>query len=211
MDLAQNARRAPATLSMLVLLACCLLLAACGGSSPAKRSSSPGALTSVRSSSTSSTSASPAPPRLQAVRACLQKQGITLPEPGSEAGPRGEGAAGRLLLGAGAGPAGLPKGVTASRMREALMKCRPLRSDLHRLAPERIRSPVFRQVLSSFAVCMRHHGVTLPTPNSSGSGPVFDTRGLNTHGVRFRAAVAQCGSLVRSALRGGFRRPGAAG
>ncbi len=47
---------------------------------------------------------------------------------------------------------------------------------------------------------MRYNGVNVPTPNTSGNGPVFSTKGINTAGAQFRAAEAKC----RSSLAGTF-------
>ena len=35
-----------------------------------------------------------------------------------------------------------------------------------------------RQALAKFADCMRENGVNVPTPNTSGKGPVFNTKGI---------------------------------
>jgi hypothetical protein len=61
----------------------------------------------------------------------------------------------------------------------------------------------FRHALAAFAVCMRHNGVKLPTPDTSGTGPVFSTKGVNTASAAFKAASAKCLSVLRSA----FPRP----
>jgi hypothetical protein len=53
---------------------------------------------------------------------------------------------------------------------------------------------------------MRENGVNVPEPNTSGNGPVFDTKGLNTNSAQFRAAELKCRLDLRLALR-----PGAAG
>jgi hypothetical protein len=69
-------------------------------------------------------------------------------------------------------------------------------------------SPAGKQALARFATCMRENGVNVPTPNTSGKGPIFDTKGLDTSSAAFKAAETKC----ISDLRGVFHaRPGAAG
>jgi hypothetical protein len=72
----------------------------------------------------------------------------------------------------------------------------------------RQRSPAFRLALSKYAACMRAHGVNLPEPNTSGNGPIFDLKGLDTTSAKYRTAQAQCRSNLRSTLSLG-RGPGA--
>jgi hypothetical protein len=55
---------------------------------------------------------------------------------------------------------------------------------------------------------MRKNGVNLPAPNTSGKGPVFDTKGIDTSGARFKAADAKC---VRELAPAGAGGPGAGG
>jgi hypothetical protein len=47
---------------------------------------------------------------------------------------------------------------------------------------------------------MRSHGVNLPEPNTSGTGPIFNTKGLDTSSAQFRTAEASCREVLRSAL-----------
>ena len=184
----------PAAAALLLLLAI-LVLAACGGSSPASTSSG---------SATGSASTAPAGPagggpgaagggRFAAVRECLQKNGITLPKrtPG-QGRPQGGG-----LLGAGGTPP-LPSGVTKAQYEAALKKCggRPFGA-----GGARFNTTAFRQALPRFAACMRENGVNLPAPNTSGNGPVFNTKGLNTTGTQFQSAQAKCQPIL-SAARG---------
>ena len=58
---------------------------------------------------------------------------------------------------------------------------------------------------------MRENGVNVPTPNISGNGPVFSTKGLDTSSAKFRAAEQKCSSLLRIARPGAQGAPPAAG
>jgi hypothetical protein len=197
---------APAT-AVLVLLLACLGLAACGGSSS---SSSTGTTAAATGTGAKGANAG----RFTAVRECLQKQGITLPQrtPGQKR--PGGGAGGFLGGGAGtggaAGSAGgpqLPKGVTRARYEAALKKCGAGKFGA-RGGGARFKSPAFQAALAKFATCMRANGVNVPAPNTSGDGPVFDTKGIDTTSAKFKAAEAKC----QSDLSGAFRRgPGAGG
>jgi len=129
----------------------------------------------------------------------LSKQGIKLPAPSGRGG---------LFLGG----ANLPKGVSRSQLQAATRKCLGGRAGfLGGPGTARLRrtaSPRFRQALSSFAACLRKNGVNVPAPNTSGNGPVFSTKGIDTSSPQFKAATAKC----RSALVGAFRsRGGTAG
>jgi hypothetical protein len=134
------------------------------------------------------------------LRECLQKSGITLPQrsPGTRPPP---GAGG--FLGGGAAPQ-LPEGVTPAQYRAALQKCGAGAFT----GRGRLNNPAFKQSLAKFATCMRENGVNVPQPNTSGTGPVFSTKGLNTSSPQFKAAEAKCRSDLPQFL---VRRPGGAG
>jgi hypothetical protein len=61
-------------------------------------------------------------------------------------------------------------------------------------------SPAVKGALAQFAACIRKQGINLPEPNKAGGGPVFNTKGVNTKSVKFKAAELKC----RSALLGAF-------
>ena len=71
-----------------------------------------------------------------------------------------------------------PTGVTRAQYEAALKKCGGARLRGRRVAAS--NSPAFRQALAKFAACMRENGVNVPAPNTSGNGPIFNTKGLNT-------------------------------
>ncbi len=173
--------RKPAATALVLVLGT-LALAACGGSS----TSSTGA------SAATATTAGGRGGRFAAVRECLQKNGIALPPrtPGQRRPP----GAGRLL-GGGGGPQ-LPKGVTRAQYEAALKKCG---ASTFRGGGARFNSPVFKQALSKFAACMRENGVSLPAPNTSGNGPIFNSKALNTSSAQFRSAQAKCQPILVAA------------
>jgi hypothetical protein len=208
--------RKPAAAAVVILLLACVGLAACGGSSSTTSTGANAASTRTAStgtgstgstgtastgtsssgSSTSSTGAGRGGARFAAVRECLEKNGITLPQraPGSggHAGARGG------LLGAGAGA--LPKGVTRAQYEAALRKCGAGATGLGRGTPL-ANNHVFEAALAKFAECLRQNGVNVPAPNTSGKGPVFDTKGINTSSPQFRAATTKCRATLTSAFR----------
>jgi hypothetical protein len=167
-------RRAGAAAIALSTLLVALALAGCGGSSKAS------------SSSTSAARTQPAgrgqfAARASALRSCLKKNGVTLPErkPGRRGVPFGGGANGAPQP---------PQGVTRAQLQAAFKKCgggfaRPGRG---------IGAPGAKQRYTKFAACMRKNGVSLPTPNTSGKGPIFDTKGIDTASAAFKSAAAKC-------------------
>jgi len=177
-------------------------LTACGGSSTTTTNAAATGATATGGSSTGSSTSTPGVgrggARFAAMRECLQKNGVALP-PRTPGGGRPSGGAG--FLGGGGGPA-LPKGVTRAQYEAALKKCGGGGHFL-RSGPAGVNNPIFKQALAKFAECLRQNGVNVPTPNTSGKGPVFNTKGLNVASPQFKAATGKC----RSALVGAFRRP----
>jgi len=180
-----------------------VVLAACGSSSTTSTNASANAATSTAGAGGASGASGPRGAfgaRFSALRECLAKNGITLPKrtPGSRPVP---GRSGGVFGGAGAvGGAGptLPKGVTRAQYEAALKKCGG--GLLGR--PGAFNSPARTAALTKFASCMRSNGINLPAPNTSGSGPIFNTKSLNTASAAFKAAESKCSSD----LAGGFRR-----
>jgi hypothetical protein len=201
---------APAMALIVALL--CLGLAACGGSSSTTTS------TTANAANTSSTAhgatangatANGGRGRFANIRACLQRNGITLPAPTPGAGgprvPGGPGGPGFQ----GGGERKLPNGVTRAQLQAAMQKCGGGRTFTGQ--GQRFNSPAYRNALTAYATCMNNNGIKLPTANTSGHGPVFNTTGLNTNSAQFKAATAKCQSVLRSAFQS-FRqaRPGGA-
>ncbi|HTC60754.1 MAG TPA: hypothetical protein VK691_11635 [Solirubrobacteraceae bacterium] len=213
---ANTRNRKPAVVAVVVLLLACLGLAACGGSSSKTTSSSANAASTGGASGTSSTSSTgstattPGAPgsgrgsaRFVAMRECLQKNGIALPKPTPGSRPGGGFVPG---AGAGGGPQ-LPNGVTRAQYEAALKKCGGGSVHFFRNgAAGRLNNPVFKAALAKYGDCLRENGIKLPAPNTSGNGPIFDTKGIDTGSSQFKSASAKC----RSTLIGAFRRPAGA-
>jgi hypothetical protein len=201
-QITSNRLRAAATSALLVLLAG-LLLAACGGGSSSKSSSS-------SSTSTSAKAAGGAGRQLgargAALRTCLQKNGITLPK--VKAGQRGAPGAGGPFGAGGAGAAAkLPSGVTRAQFQAALKKCGGAQ-----FGGSKGFAAGGAQRFAKFAACMRKNGVKLPQPNTSGKGPIFNTKGIDTTSASFKAADTKCAAELRpsgSAQPGGQGAPSA--
>jgi hypothetical protein len=198
-QITSNRLRVAAAGAVLVLLAG-LLLAACGGSS--KSSSSTTAGTSTAKTTTGGRGQ--LGQRGAALRTCLQKNGITLPE--RKAGQRGgtPGAGGPFGAGGAGGAPRLPKGVTRAQLQAAFKKCGggQFRGGGKGFAAGGA------QRFAKFAACMRKNGVNLPRPNISGKGPVFNTKGIDTTSSSFKAADAKCARELRPS---GSPRPGSQG
>jgi hypothetical protein len=159
-------------------------LAACGGSSHTSSTASAGTPAAATASGG----------RFAALRECLQKHGVTLPQNKPGTSRPGGGAGGGFFLGG--GPQ-LPPGVSQSQFEAAIKACGGSgRRGLGRGAG-RLNSPAFQQQLAKFSACMRENGVNLPPPNTSGKGSIFNTGGLNTASAKFTAATAKCRPLLR--------------
>jgi hypothetical protein len=183
-------RRKPAA-AALTLLLISLALLACGGSS----GSSATTTTPATATATTGTSSAPGklPARVATIRACLIESGIapTKPTPGKPPALGG-------LVGVGSQ---LPKGMTHAQYEAALRKCGLARAGTG-TAAERLRSPAYRKTLTRFTACMREHGQHIPNPSTSGTGPIFNTTGLNTLSPQFKAATVKCAGILRGSFGG---------
>ena len=190
-----TSRRRPALAALSVIILA-LALAACGSSSPSRTSST---TASVASTSSSTATAPPAgfAGGFTALRECLSKHGVTLP-----GGATGKGTAGLAgLLGAGGK---LPSGVSRSQYEAVLKVCGGLpvlRGGTRGFG--RLRSPQYKTALTKFAECLREKGINLPKPNTSGSGAIFDTKGIDTKSQQYKSATAACASKLRGTVNAG--------
>ncbi len=181
----------------LAIIVAAVTLAACGSSG----NSSSSASSATNNASTTNDPSAPSG-RFASLRACLQKEGINLPS----ASPSSGGASGNGgPPGAGGGGFRPPEGVSQTKFREALKKC----GGGSFAGRRNFNSTAAHETLTKYAQCMRENGVNLPTPNTSGKGPVFDTKGINTSSETFKNAQKRCQTDLRGAFGGG--RPPAGG
>ncbi len=193
-------RRKPAIVALPLALAC-LALAACGSSSSSSTMTTSTAATTSASTDAPGTAAGGAgASRFKALRECLQKNGITLPTRTPGQRPPG-GAGGFLGGGAGSGGPKLPSGVTRAQYEAAIKKCGG--GAFQGGAAARLKNPAYLAALTKFAACMRENGVNVPAPNTSGNGPIFDTKGIDTSSSQFRTAESKCRSDLTSVFRRG--------
>jgi hypothetical protein len=186
-------RRAPVAWSMGALVVfVAALLVGCGGSSGDS---------STEESSTASSGQAGGPAGFELsdeTRACLEEQGVELPDPGE--GPPGGGAPPEGGPPAGGPPAGFGEG--GEEMREALEECG---AELPQGKPggPPMDSGAFRKSVKEYAACMGENGYELPEPNVSGEGPVFKDSDVNREDPKFEAADAECQSLLGGPGGGG--------
>jgi hypothetical protein len=194
-------RTRPLTAVALIVLAA-LLLVACGGSSTSSTASS------TTSSATTKAGGNAPGGRFTALRECLKKEGITLPQ--RVPGKTGQGAPppGSAAPFAGQGPRQVPPGVSRAKFEAAMKKCGGGSTTAGGAgATGRLHNPTFTKALTAFATCMRQNGVNVPSPNTSGKGPIFSTKGLDTGSAKFRTAQQKCSSLLNVARPGGQGGP----
>jgi hypothetical protein len=212
MPTVEDVLRKPTVAIIATLMLASLGLTACGGSSGSSSSRSNAAATGAASSSTSTTASShpggpytSAPPRFAAIRECLRKNGIALPK--RTFGPNDRAPRRSFRAGGSVGGPLLPKGVTRTQFEAALKKCGGHDFGRRFGAPNgpgfrATNSPGLREGLAKFAACLRHNGINVPAPNTSGKGPIFSTKGIDTGSPKFRQATTKC----RSALVGTLHR-----
>jgi hypothetical protein len=176
------------------VLGACSALTACG-------SSGSGSSSAANPSSTSTSKAGGRDSsRFTALRSCLRKQGITLPAPtpGTSRRPDtpGTGAPGGAARGL-----QLPKGVTRAKFQAALKKCGG--GIFPRGGAGGLNSASARAGLTKYAACLRRNGINVPAPNTTGTGPVFKTKGIDTSSSKFKVAEKTCQSELKGVFPGG--------
>jgi hypothetical protein len=207
-----------AAASLLALLLAGALLAACGSSSssgksttnsagvtagaPSKTSASTTAATTKTGAGATTTSKHRVPPppspaviatllkaitpgvkgelrqRFTSLRDCVKNAGVTLPSTG-----------GKPLTAA-----------QTTKLKAAVGKCAGLAGGKFLPSTSLFTSAKFRAGLVKYAECLRAAGVKLPAPNTSGTGPVFDLKGVDVTGAQYRAAVLKCAYVIRANL-----------
>jgi hypothetical protein len=195
-----TSRRHTRPVLALLVLGACLMLAACGSSS-----GSGGSTNSANSKSARTPSNAPGAgsAKSMALRECLSKQGVTLPSAPAGGNPQSSGSAPPAGA-AGQRPGGgfkLPKGESAAQLQAALKKCGG--GNFPAGGAARFRGAGSSKTFAKFTACMRENGVDLPAANTSGKGPVFDTKGINTSSAAFKSAESKCSSDLGAAAAGG--------
>ncbi|HEY4916545.1 MAG TPA: hypothetical protein VIH92_06530 [Solirubrobacteraceae bacterium] len=188
-------RPQPALAAVLLVVLASLLLAACGGSSTSSTSSTGTSASAAPSTTPTGKAPAGGANRFAALRECLKKNGITLPKftPGKRPSATTHGAF-------------LPKGVSKSQYEAAVKKCGGRGTFAG--GAGRFSSPQVKQALAKFSSCMRENGVAIPKANTSGKGPIFSSKNLNTSSAKFKTAETKCAKDLGGAFHA---RPGAAG
>jgi len=168
-----------------------VVLTACGSSSKSSSSAATNSADTTKGSTSRSN-------QFASLRACLQKAGINLGSApsGGQSGSGGPPGAG--------GGFKLPEGVSQAKFQEALKKCG---GGFPAGGRPGLNSATARAALTKYAACMRESGVNLPAPNTSGNGPVFNTKGINTSSAAFKSAQQKCQSNLKGAFGSGGRPP----
>ena len=195
-----TSRRHTRPVLALLVLGACLMLAACGSSSGSGGSTNSA---NSKSATTSSNAPGAGSAKSTALRECLSKQGVTLPSAPAGGNPQSSGSAPPAGA-AGQRPGGgfkLPKGESAAQLQAALKKCGG--GNFPAGGAARFRGAGSSKTFAKFTACMRENGVDLPAANTSGKGPVFDTKGINTSSAAFKSAESKCRSDLGAAAAGG--------
>jgi hypothetical protein len=175
-----------------------LTLAACGSSASSSHTSSSSAVSKSPTASAKSAQG-PGSSQFAQLSSCLRKQGITLPSVPT-GGNRPSGSAGTGAPAGGAGGFQLPKGISRSQYQAALKKCG---GSFTPGSAGAFNSATARAALVKYASCLRQNGVNVPAPNTSGKGPVFDTKGIDTSSAAFKSAQSKCQSDIKGVIAGG--------
>ena len=99
----------------------------------------------------------------------------------------------------------LPEGVTQAQFQAALKKCGAGNFPQGRAGG--LNSASARAGLSKYAACLRQNGINVPAPNTTGKGPVFDTKGIDTSSSKFKTAQKKCQSELKGIFPGGGGAP----
>jgi hypothetical protein len=174
-------RARSAAFAVLLLVLASIALAACGSSSSKSSSTATSTATSTSTSTSTSTTAADQPARL---RACLRGAGIPVSDAVS------------TVSDVFAKP---PKGVTRAQLITAVRGCGGLNTGASAGKP-RVSGTEYKQAFVNFVSCMRQKGVNLPAPNTSGKGPIVDTKSIDTTSAQYKAAAEKCASILRRVL-----------
>jgi hypothetical protein len=129
-------------------------------------------------------------------RACMEKNGAPVPSgppaggTTTQAGPP-PGATGAPPSGGAVQRIGNPQDF--AKMQAAAKKCGvSLPQGGPQSGPPDVDSAQFQASVKDYATCMSDNGYTMPEPNFSGKGPVFDESKVDRSDPKFTAASAKC-------------------
>ena len=160
-------------------------------------------------------------------RACLEEQGVELPEAGAggappEGGemPEGEPPQGGEMPSGGpveggempqgeGGPPGFG-GEDGETMAEAFEACgvEVLQMQGGPGGGPYTNSAAYRKQVKEYAACVRENGYDLPEPDFSGEGPVFDESEVDRESAAFKKASEACSDLLSKPSGGAQGTPG---
>lgn len=137
------------------------------------------------------------------VRACLQQQGITIPD--RAPGQNGQPPQGARPPGGAYGPPGGGGGfggqsdADLQKMQDALKKCGVDLGNRPNGGFQRpdVNSAAYQARVKDYVACVRQNGFDLPDPNFSGDGPIFDPKKVDQTDKAFQAASAKCQDELR--------------
>ena len=176
----RRSRRLRATCAAAAALAACVLVAACGGSSTSSAGTQAASTNPSAAGGPAGAGGAGVPAasnsHFKQLRACLEKHGVTLPSPGS-GGQQSQSSTSR------------------AKMQEAFKACggHAFAGGPHGAFGGAHRAQ-FQAAYKKFAGCMRENGIDLPTANTSGNGPIFNTKGVDTQSSKFKEAEKKCSS-----------------
>ncbi|HEX3239666.1 MAG TPA: hypothetical protein VHR18_05975 [Solirubrobacterales bacterium] len=125
--------------------------------------------------------------------ACLEEQGVELPEMG-EGGGLPEGGAPPTGEPPEGGP---PEGFGGGEdMQKAFEECGIDAPQGGGAGGPPTDSAEFRESIEDYVACVRENGYDLPDPNLSGEGPVFSESEVDQSDPEFKAASEECQSLI---------------
>lgn len=195
-DLRPSRRPLLGLLAVLALLAA-IAVAGCGGSSGDSTTSADTAASSAGGAETGAANSGGGPPGGfeidEEAQACLEEQGVDLPEMGA-GGPPAGGAPPNGEPPQGGPPEGFEGG---EEMQKAFEECgieAPRGGGSGGVPPT--NSPQFQESIEDYVACVRENGYDLPDPNLSGEGPVFDAAEVDQGDPEFKAASEECQSLI---------------
>lgn len=176
------------------LLVAAATLSACGGDDPSSTATNARAGTGTGQAAPGNGTRD-----MSALRDCLKKEGVELPE---------------RPAGAGAPPADAPNGngnrgglsnmsdAEREKFQKAVQKCGggrgPGRGPNAGGRRPDVSSAAYQRSIKAYVACVRQQGYDLPDPDFSGRNPIFDPKKVGRQDAKFRKASAACQSKLRT-------------